>query len=348
MALVLAVAAGLWILYRLERLMLVLALAAWCAYVLAPVVRFAERPLRLGGRAHRLPRGAAVALVFVLIAGGIGGVAALLVPTIAQQVDDIVASAPAFTAAVLTWEQGWSASYERLRLPLELREHINQSIVAISTATAGYARASLVATVGVLAYLPWLVLVPILGFFLLKDATSIRGLLVKALPHGSRLRTHRLFEDLNAALAAYMRAQLIACVVVGSLTGLGFAVLGLPYAVLFGVMSGVLEFVPLVGPLVLAVIAALVTALHAPLLAFWALAFLAVLRMVEDYVIYPRLLGRGMHLHPLAIILVVLAGAELGGVAGVFLAVPVVAVGTVIVRHWLEWREADGRAAGPA
>jgi predicted PurR-regulated permease PerM len=95
----------------------------------------------------------------------------------------------------------------------------------------------------------------------------------------------------------------------------------------------------------LAAIAALVTALHAPLLAFWALTFLAVLRLVEDYVIYPRLLGRGVHLHPLAVILVVLAGAELGGVAGVFLAVPVVAVGTVAVKNWLEWREADGRAA---
>jgi len=75
-------------------------------------------------------------------------------------------------------------------------------------------------------------------------------------------------------------------------------------------------------------------------LALWALAFLGVLRIVEDYVIYPRLIRRGIALHPLAVILAVLAGAELDGVVGIFLAVPAVAIATVVGRHWLGWRSA--------
>ena len=63
------------------------------------------------------------------------------------------------------------------------------------------------------------------------------------------------------------------------------------------------------------------------------------LRVVEDYVIYPRLIGRDIHLHPLVVILAVLAGVELDGIAGIFIAVPVVALATVAARHWLEWRE---------
>jgi predicted PurR-regulated permease PerM len=184
-------------------------------------------------------------------------------------------------------------------------------------------------------------LIPILAFFLLKDAATLRRAIVKALPHHGQLRGHRLFEELNATLAAYIRAQLLACVLVGSLCGVGFAALGIPYPVLLGMLAGALEFIPLVGPLVLATIAAVVGALHAPILALWALVFLGVLRLVEDYVIYPRLIRRGIHLHPLAVILGVLAGAEMDGVAGMFLAVPTVAIASVVYRHWLEWRSGD-------
>jgi predicted PurR-regulated permease PerM len=140
---------------------------------------------------------------------------------------------------------------------------------------------------------------------------------------------------LNATLAAFIRAQLLACVIVGSLCGLGFAALGIPYALLLGVLAGVLEFIPLVGPLMLAVAAAAVGALQSPALALQAVAFLGVLRLIEDFVIYPRLIGRGIALHPLAVIVAVLAGANLAGVAGVFLAVPTVAIASIVWRHWL-------------
>src|SRR5207237_6202016 len=109
----------------------------------------------------------------------------------------------------------------------------------------------------------WLALIPILAFFLLKDGASLRRTFLKALPHDGQLRGHRLFDELNATLAAYIRAQLLACVLVGTLCGIGFAVIGIPYPVLLGVLAGVLEFIPLVRPLVLATVAAGVGALRA-------------------------------------------------------------------------------------
>jgi predicted PurR-regulated permease PerM len=178
---------------------------------------------------------------------------------------------------------------------------------------------------------------PILAFFLLKDAAGFRRIVLTALPHRMRLGGHRLFEDMNATLAAYIRAQLIACVLVGSLCGLGFAALGLPYSMLLGVLAGVLEFIPLVGPLLLAVIAATVGALHVPMLAVWTVTFLAVLRIVEDFIVYPRLMAQG-------------SAASAGGhrrgarrrrtgrscrhVPGRAL----VATASVACRHWVDWR----------
>jgi len=75
------------------------------------------------------------------------------------------------------------------------------------------------------------------------------------------------------------------------------------------------------------------------------LIFLGVLRIVQDYVLYPRIIGSGIHLHPLAVILAILAGHELAGVAGIFLAIPVIAVLTVTYRHWLEHRGSSGLVA---
>jgi hypothetical protein len=72
--------------------------------------------------------------------------------------------------------------------------------------------------------------------------------------------------------------------------------------------------------------------------------FLVVLRIVQDYIVYPRLIGQGIHLHPLAVILAILCGAELAGVAGIFLAIPIVAILTVSYRHWLEHRGSEGIA----
>ena len=334
---------GLWALYRLASLVLVLIVAALFAYVIAPLVQIAEGPIRIAGRPRcRVSRGVAIALVYVLIAGSVSAIAALLWPSATQQVADIIARGPAYAQSILTWEHGWSRYYERLRIPFELRQGIDQSVVAADEAAVGYARGTLKTLVGALSYVPWLVLIPILAFFLLKDAASIRRTIVLALPHRIQLRGHRLLEELNTTLAAYIRAQLLACVLVGTLCGLGFAVLGISYPVLLGVLAGVLEFIPLVGPLLLAIVASVVGALHSPILVLWAVGFLGVLRLVEDYVIYPRLIGRDIHLHPLAVIVAVLAGAELHGVAGMFLAVPTVAIGSVVYHHWLTWGSGEG------
>ena len=340
-----SVGAAIWVAHRLGRIVIVLILAMFLAYVIAPLVELAQRPVTFRGRSsRRLPRALAIALVYLLLAGGLAGGCAILWPRAAQQLDAAIVSVPRYTESFRAWERGWTRYYERLRIPLELRHSIDQSVLGAGDAAVAYARGSLLAAIGVVSDIGWLVLVPVLTFLLLKDAAVIRRTVLVALPHRIQLRGHRLFEELNAMLAAYVRAQLIACVIVGTLCGIGFALLGTPYAILLGVLAAVMEFIPLIGPLVVAVIAVTIAAMHDPMLAVWTGVFLTVLRVVEDYVIYPRLIGRDIHLHPLVVILAVLAGVELGGMAGIFIAVPVVALVTVVARHWLDWRGRDAAA----
>jgi predicted PurR-regulated permease PerM len=340
-----AVTLGLWALYRTAAVIFILIAAALFAYVIAPLVEYAQCPVRLGGRRRRLPRPAAIAVVYVLLAGcaGLGGM--VLLPGAMRQADEAVARVPEQLQSVLSWQRGWSRYYSRLPIPLEVRQRLDDSAAAASQSILMRTRESLQSLAVQATKLPWLLMTPILALFMLKDAGSIRKVIVSALPFQLRLRSHRLFEDLNAMLAAYVRAQLVACVLVGSLCGVGFAVIGLPYALLLGVLAGAMEFIPMVGPSLLAVTALIVALVHAPVTALWTFGFLATLRVVEDYVIYPRLIRRGLELHPLVVIVGVMAGAELGGVVGMFLAVPVVATATVICRHWLGWRESDAATA---
>ncbi len=94
-----------------------------------------------------------------------------------------------------------------------------------------------------------------------------------------------------------------------------------------------MEVIPLVGPAIVAVVVTLLSLFHSGVIAIAALVFVGVVRILEDYVIYPRLIGRHIDLPPFAVILAVLAGAEIAGVTGVLLAIPVLATAIILVRH---------------
>ena len=110
---------------------------------------------------------------------------------------------------------------------------------------------------------------------------------------------------------------------------------------MLGVAAGLLEFIPLAGPLTVGILAASFAAFHSLAQVLSVVVFLVVLRAVQDYVVYPKIVGRGVHLHPLAVILAILCGAELGGLTGIFLAIPAVAVLTVTFRHLRKHQAAE-------
>jgi hypothetical protein len=254
----------------------------------------------------------------------------VLLPTVSQQAGEaVVASAAA--QSLRTWQAGWTRSYERLKLPTELRRRVDESLLDAGDRVVARVRESVIAGVGILSYLPWLVLIPVLAFFLLKDAESLRQAALNALPQRFRGRGYRLFEELNTRWPRH-RAQLLACVLVGTACGIGFAALGLPYAALLGVLAGVLEFIPLVGPLVMRIGGQCRNASRADAV-LWS-AGLAVIRVIEDYVVYPRLMGRGIRLHQQRSSRQSYAS---NGRCGDLLAIPVVAALSVARRHGLQW-----------
>ena len=343
---VLAVAVTLWIIVKLTGVILLLVLSVFFAYFVYPLVEFLRRPLRIGKRKFVMPRTAAIGLAYVLIVAVVTIGIYLLAPRLGSQFPEFTEQARNYWAAVGGRTQGWVEYFRTHRMPGPLLDAVNKAIPTVIEKVSVTASEVLGSMAGWLIYIPWLVLIPILSFFFLKDADAFRRSALLMLPKGRwRWRGDEFFQDINSALAAYIRAQLTACLFIGVICALGFTLLGLPSPLVLGLIAGIFEFVPLVGPLLIAVIAGVAAMLHSgPFSAFVVLLFLAVLRIVQDYFVYPRLIGQGIHLHPLAVIIAILSGAELAGIAGIFLAIPVVAILTVSYRHWLEHRGSEGLA----
>ncbi|HVQ40244.1 MAG TPA: AI-2E family transporter [Pyrinomonadaceae bacterium] len=343
---VLAVAVTLWVIVKLTGVILLLILSIFFAYFVYPLVAFLSRPIHLAGRQFSIPRTLAIGLSYVLIVAVIVVGIYFLAPSLGSQFPEFTEQARQYWNGVGTKMQGMIEYFRSHRMPGTLLDAINGAIPSVIEKISQNVSAVLGSMVGWVAFIPWLVLIPVLSFFLLKDVDTFRRSALQMLPKGRwRWRGDEFFQDINSTLAAYIRAQLTACVFIGVVCALGFTILGLPSPLVLGVIAGVCEFVPLVGPLLVAVVAAVLALLHAgPFSAVLALVFLAILRIVQDYWIYPRLIGQGIHLHPLAVIVAILSGAELAGIAGIFLAIPAVAILTVSYRHWLEHRGSEGLA----
>ncbi len=342
---VLAVAVTLWVLVKLTGVILLLILSVFFAYLVSPLVDFLRRPIPLSGKERVMPRVLAISLAYLIIVGAIVIAFYVLLPRLGNQFPEFAQQARGYWKSLGESLQRVN-DYLRLRMPGPVMDAINSEIPRIVQGVGDTLSEVLKGMVLWLAYVPWLVLIPVLSFFFLKDAESFRNSALQMLPRGRwRWRGDELFQDISRTLAAYTRAQLTACIFIGVVCSIGFAVLGIPSPLVLGFIAGVFEFVPLVGPLLIAIVAAVAGGLHGGAsAALIVVLFLTVLRVVQDYFIYPKLIGQGIHLHPLAVIIAILAGAELAGIAGIFLAIPVVAILTVSYRHWLEHRGSEGLA----
>jgi predicted PurR-regulated permease PerM/ActR/RegA family two-component response regulator len=323
---VLATAAVIALAWALRAIVLLVVLSVFFAYLVAPLVE------RL--HAWRLPRAAAILIVYALLCGGAGAALYTLVPRLGDQVAALAKAAPSPAELQHEREQHLERWYRRAHVPPPVRAAVDGAIDHVGAALARHAEELSGDVLAGLRYLPWLVLIPVVAFFLLKDAASFRRSALLALPPGRvRWRGADFLAEINSTLAYFIRAQLLAALFVGVVCTIGFVALGVPYALVLGGAATLFELFPFVGPVTMMLAAVGFASTRSGALALAVFCFLAGLRVAQDYIVYPRLIARGIQLHPLAIILAVLCGSTLGGFLGLFLAVPVTAILAIAYRY---------------
>lgn len=326
------------ILTSLTYLFFMLVLAIFFAYLVEPLVKMIRQPFVEKNLGRYMPRPLAIGIAYFIIFGVLVLAIIYLSPLIAAQAREFAGKMPSYATSLQETLNNLNRSLDRMRVSQNIQDLINEKINSFIGSVGTYVTDSAGTVAFDLAtYLPWIILIPILAFFFLKDVNLFRVGLLRIFPTGRwRTRIESVLNDINNTLAAYVRAQLISCLLIGIICSVGFYLLGNNYALLLGILAGIFEFVPLIGPLSLAVLATLVAGFESGWQSLWTVIFLAVLRIVQDYVIYPRIVREGIHLHPLAIILSVLAGEQVAGIPGVFLSIPIVALLTVLYKHILE------------
>ncbi|MFM9904907.1 MAG: AI-2E family transporter [Pyrinomonadaceae bacterium] len=316
-------------------LFLLIILSVFFAYLIDPLVKIIRRPFKERHIEKWMPRSLAIVIAYVFVFTVLGIAISNIAPRVVDQAKEFGTNLPEYGQALRNRANELNQRFDRLRVPDEVQAEINKKATDLGgTITEAVGNFVLMSA----TYLPWFILVPILAFFFLKDVNQFRLAILRIFPAGRwRYRAEVLMADVNTTLAAYTRAQLISCVVIAVICTTGFYFIGLKYALLLGILAGIFEFVPMLGP---ASIGLIVTATAAasdnPWKALYVVLFLGVLRIVQDYFLYPRIVRGGIHLPPLAIILSILAGEQVAGIPGVFLSIPIVAVATVIYRHVLE------------
>ena len=331
----------------LTYLFFMIVLAIFFAYLINPLVELIRKPFA-GSYPRLMPRSLAIGLSFLLVFSVLAVGIYYLAPGISNQARAFVENVPAYTTSVQSAINDMNRRLDRMRINDSVQTQINERINLFLESAGTFVTTILgMSAIYAVIYLPWLILIPILAFFFLKDAHLFRVGLLRVVPVGDwRTRVESVMADVNNTLTAYTRAQLISCVMIAFLCTVGFYLIGNDYALLLGILAGILELIPLLGPLTIAIIATTVSGFESGWQAMWTILFLGVLRILQDYFIYPRIIREGIHLHPLAVILSVLAGEQVAGIPGVFIAIPLVALLTVLYKHILEHTSSRGLFTG--
>ncbi len=313
-----------------------LLLSVFFAYVLAPALPPIRRRVRVGRRRRPISDAAAIVLLYIVIFVSVAllwrvseaGVKHWVRATAPASIDRLFAGG---TIAPL------EAVLAHAPLPARARRMLMRGSARAAESLERSTRSTLAEIVTAARYAGWLAVTPVIAFLLLTAAPAFQRSTLRVLPHGHlQWRAEEYLRDVNSALAGYVRAQAAAAVIVGVTCVAGFVLMGVPSAISLGVLAGILELVPAIGPLT----ALLIAISHGDRLV-QIVIFLFLLRIIQDYVVYPRLVRRGMHLSTLAVILTVWVGAVLAQAPGVILAIPVAGFLSVSVRHWREYREIE-------
>jgi predicted PurR-regulated permease PerM len=308
-----------------RRTLIAFLFAIFFAYLMDPAVSRLEKLLR--------GRGRAIAVIYILLLAGLALLVFFIGPRLTHQATKLGETLPDLLKKVSTGaiaqefgqEHGWSSATQVRLQQLLVRNGNGLTKMAENLGLWAAAEAKQA----------WVVLlVPLLAIFFLRDGKNFSKVLLTVVQsRHQRDFLQGVLDDMNQMLAQFIRAQL-------TLAGLSMmvylfvlSVLKVPYALTLGTAGGVLEFIPVVGPLVAGIVMLSVAALTS--YPHWALLliFLVIWRLVQDYVVSPRIMGTSVELHPLAAIFGVLAGGEIAGVLGVYLSIPVMATLRIVWRR---------------
>lgn len=292
----------MWFLFRIRHLLLLLFIAVIFMSVLSPLVDKLER--------RRIPRSLATLFFYILILAAIGFGAASLIPPLAEQLTKFFSLFPQNLNQLTQGRFDLSIFQPQLSaLPQQLL------IIALGIFD------------NILSVFTFLVIV----YYLIMERKNMKKYLLFLFGHNAtEEHAEEFIVKLEKKLGGWVRGQLTLMLIIGVLTYIGLTILGVEFAIPLAFFAGLLEVIPSIGPTVSAVPAILVALGASPVLALATAALYFIIQQLENQLIVPRVMSKAVGLRPLVVIIALLAGLRVAGVAGMVLSVPTVLMGELL------------------
>jgi predicted PurR-regulated permease PerM len=320
-----------YLLWPLRVLFAPVALALVVVYLLNPLVNRLER--------RGMRRGLAVAAIYVAFVAVVAVSLSLVVPVIARQIGGFVNELPRYVqdaarevndfAARRGWDFRVDLSAEQVQRYIAENR---QAIIGVLGGVRSFA-------FGVFHVLITLVIGVILSIYILLDLPKIQRTVRSLLPEGRREELTALAERVGGVLGGFFRGQLLVATFVGVASAIGLTLVKIPFAAVVGLVAGVFNLVPLIGPFIGAVPAVILALLSGhPVRALWAGLVLLIVQQIDNHIISPNVMARTVRLHPITVMLALLAAGSLFGIFGMLLVVPGIAAAKVVAQYAWEKR----------
>jgi predicted PurR-regulated permease PerM len=315
----------LWTLYTIRGALLILYISGLLALGVSPIIRRLERLLLFG--AFRVPRWAAILILYFGLVGLGAAVVAITLPVLLAQAAELWQEIP---SAVLSL-QGRLVHYHVLDHQWTLDEVIKglpgsgQALAVVLGAVQ-----SVIGTIGTT------VAILVLPYYLLVEADSLQTGMLKLFPPDRRPWAARVTRDVTFKVGAWLNGQLLLSAIIGVTASFGLWVFGVPYFYVLGFLAAVGEFVPVIGPIVAAIPSVLVAFSLSVHTGVFVIVYFSVQQFVEGNILVPRVMERQVGVSAWSVIVALLIGSELLGIVGAILAVPSAAIVQVFLQEYLE------------
>jgi predicted PurR-regulated permease PerM len=329
-AMVLATAILVFLVIRLERVLIWILVAMFFAAVLSPVTALAQRRLHLN-------RGFATFVVFLVTVLVIAGIVTVLVRPAATQGAELVKSAP----TIVQQAAAGHGPVGDLLTRLHVQKYVTRYVADhpdLTTSTKQLAQFAPAVIRGVANGLAAVVTIFVLAYLMVLEGPIFVNAWLDALPDDRRERVRRVATDCGKAVTGYVTGNLLISVIAGSITWVALLALGVPYAGVMAVFVGLTDLIPLVGATIGAVLVTLIAFLHGTTDGIVMAVIFLVYQQAENHLLQPVIMSRTVKLNPLTVLVSVLLGVELAGILGALLAIPLAGVIAVVFRDLYDTR----------
>jgi predicted PurR-regulated permease PerM len=317
--------------YRFRQIIPPIVISIILAYILSPLVDFIVIKTKLS-------RTWAVTGVYFALIIVLSLVPAILTPSLVRQ----------FSEANLDFQRIVEDIGEFLKkpivvfgFPLDLLDVYKEVSGTLQSIISSIASRTLSLLFELASAFLWLIFILVVSFYILKDMEKLHRSFHEMLPIGYREEIHRLGREINEVWGAFLRSQLVLCLVVGFTTGIAMKIIGMRNSLVLGIIAGILEIVPNIGPSIAAIPAVLIAYFRGPTylpisngwFALLVIVLYIIIQQVENHFLVPRIIGRSLSLHPLVVIIGAIVGANFAGILGILLASPTLATLRILGRY---------------